>query len=702
MSTITLPRTAGVRNALTAIVGVFTLLMFGALLSRAYEAWDGYSEARKAQEFDAGANLYISATFEILRERLLTNNALQDNAPVSAAMRQEIETLRANVRRGSDAGLAVFETKEFAGKAEKVRELRTALATANAIRQRADAAIQLPKAQRDEALLRDYAPVITALVNAALGVWYPTLYESANFDALLFRFAVIKELGWRLRDVAGIERGTISGAIAAGTPLTEAQLAANASVRARVNQLWNQLENLVADADVPPTIRDAMTGARQGYFGDFQRLAEEMRKAGDETGRYPMSAAQYVDTTTPQLYRLFEVMLAGGKASEAHTAEIVGKATRMLMILIGMLLVVAAIAACAVYVVVARILRPLGALAGTVEAMAGGALELEVPGLARNDELGTMAAAIEVFRKNGLEARRLQAAAAEEQDKKEERQSKIDAYLRDFEDIATKAVGNVAAAATQMRGTAGEMVGIADDTSTRSTAVAAASEEASSNVQTVAAAAEEMNASIGEITRQVQNANTKAQEAAREADATDRQVQGLAEAAQRIGEVVKIISSIAAQTNLLALNATIEAARAGDAGKGFAVVASEVKSLANQTAKATDEIAQQVSGIQSETGKAVTAIRSIAKAIADMNAVSSSIASAVEEQSASTQEISRNVQQAAAGTQDVSSNVGGVTQAVNATRTAADRVREAAETVTGQAQALRGDVESFLAKIRAA
>jgi len=293
----------------------------------------------------------VAGAFELLLERLATNNALQADEPAAAGVRQEIETRRANARLGLDGGLAILETKEFPGKAERLREMRAALATANAIRQRADAAIQLPKAQRDAALLRDFVPVLTTSVNAVLGIWYSALYESASFDAALFRYAVVKELGWRLREVGGVERNTISGAISAGIPLTEAQLAANASVRARIDQLWSQLENLAADNNVPPVVRDAIAGAHQGYFGDFQRLAEELRKAGVETGRYPMTAAQYADATAPQLGRLLDIMYAAGKASEAHASDIVGMAMRTLFMLLGILAVVAAIAGAAVYYV---------------------------------------------------------------------------------------------------------------------------------------------------------------------------------------------------------------------------------------------------------------------------------------------------------------------------------------------------------------
>ena len=270
-----------------------------------------------------------------------------------------------------------------------------------------------------------------------------------------------------------------------------------------------------------------------------------------------------------------------------------------------------------------------------------------------------------------------------------------------FEQTIKGMVEIVAAAATQLQATARTMEGTATNTSERATAVAAAADEAASNVQTVAAAAEELSASIGEISRQVNQSTETANGAVHEAEKTNEQVQGLAEAANKIGEVVSLINDIASQTNLLALNATIEAARAGEAGKGFAVVASEVKNLANQTAKATEEISAQISGIQGATQEAVTAIRGIGDTIGTISESSSAIAAAVEEQGAATQEIARNVEQASSGTTEVTSNISEVTSQASETGSAAGQVLEAAGELASQAERLSAEVSTFLQTIRA-
>ena len=283
-----------------------------------------------------------------------------------------------------------------------------------------------------------------------------------------------------------------------------------------------------------------------------------------------------------------------------------------------------------------------------------------------------------------------------------QRQKALEAAINEFDLTVSEIIKSVASAATELQGSAQSMNVTAERTSSKTNTVAAASEEASTNVQTVASASEELSSSIAEIGRQAGMSTKIAGQAVEEAHRTDEKVQGLAAAAQKIGDVVTLINDIAAQTNLLALNATIEAARAGEAGKGFAVVASEVKSLANQTAKATEEIAEQIKTMQGATQESVDAIQSIEKTITEMNQIATSIAAAVDEQDAATNEIARNVQEAARGTQEVSSNILSVAEAASETGAAAGEISSSSDLLARQAEALRQQVDTFLEKARAA
>ncbi|HEX9463059.1 MAG TPA: HAMP domain-containing methyl-accepting chemotaxis protein [Alphaproteobacteria bacterium] len=347
--------------------------------------------------------------------------------------------------------------------------------------------------------------------------------------------------------------------------------------------------------------------------------------------------------------------------------------------------------------------RPVVAMTDAMQKLAGGDKTVVIPAQGRRDEIGRMAGAVEIFKQNIIEADRLraeqeQAKARAEQDKRAAMTKMAD----EFESSVKGIVQMVSSASTELETTAQSMSATAEETQRQSAAVAAASEQASTNVQTVATAAEELSASITEIGRQVSESARIAGQAVDDASRTNTQVQALAEAATRIGDVVKLINDIAGQTNLLALNATIEAARAGEAGKGFAVVASEVKSLATQTAKATEDIATQIKAIQGATTDSVQAIQGIGQTIGRINEIATTIASAVEEQGAATKEIARNVQQASSGTNEVSSNITGVTRAATDTGAASNQVLGAAGELSKQSESLKGQVEAFIGRIRAA
>ncbi|HVT54172.1 MAG TPA: methyl-accepting chemotaxis protein [Dongiaceae bacterium] len=462
----------------------------------------------------------------------------------------------------------------------------------------------------------------------------------------------------------------------------------------------NEWAGLVPDGD--KSFTDAQ--ANVASFLDFRAKLADMGTQGDIAGA---NAYGNNDENRANRTALGKSVAALAKRNQEQISAIAQELHDFyrvrIVVMIGVIVVAILLGLVASILVSKRFIAgPIRRLTGTMSGLAQSDFSRAVDGGERRDEIGEMARAVLVFKENGIANQRMQAERAEAQAEREQRQQHIEGLIQGFDHQMASVLEQVAGATVELQATAQSMTSIAERTAHQAQAVSAATEEASSNVQTVASAGEELSASIQEISRQLSQATQITGEAVTMAGQTDDQVQGLVKAVEKIGDVVRLISDIAGQTNLLALNATIEAARAGEAGKGFAVVASEVKSLATQTAKATEEITGQIQAIQNATQGSVDSIRAITGVIGKINEISSSISAAVEEQGSATQEIARNVQQAAAGTQEVANNVQGVNASADETGTAAGQVLSAAEQLARQSDALRGDVSRFLEGIRAA
>ncbi|PXW61363.1 methyl-accepting chemotaxis protein [Methylobacterium sp. B4] len=473
------------------------------------------------------------------------------------------------------------------------------------------------------------------------------------------------------------------------------------AVIARMQDQMRRYEPLVSSAEeraLLTAFREKWT-ANTGLFDRVANLVEqgrapEARQLFQTEVRDNFTSAGAILNQDAELNR--KGALEAAAAAEAASAWARG-VTWLALVLVGL----AAIGALAFSFF--RIARPLQAMTAAMNTLATGQTGIVVPGTGRRDELGAMAAAVQVFKDNLIRTRALEDETAQARASAEEQRKAGMRQMADrFEAAVGGIVGSVSASATQLQATAQQMTSTAGETASQSTAVAAAAEEAASNVNTVAAAAEELGVSVSEISRQVAGSAGLAQAAVGEADQTAHLVEELSQAVVTIGDVVGLISTIAGQTNLLALNATIEAARAGEAGRGFAVVASEVKELASQTARATEEIGRHIGRIQGVTGQAVSAIGSITLRIREINAVAASIAAAVEEQGAATQEIVRNVSQAATGTGEVTQNMTGLAQASEDTGAAATQVLASASELSRQSEHLSAEVQRFLDTVRAA
>ncbi|GMO32123.1 methyl-accepting chemotaxis protein [Bradyrhizobium sp. TM233] len=458
-----------------------------------------------------------------------------------------------------------------------------------------------------------------------------------------------------------------------------------------------------------------------GEFGKGQQQIEAIRKQelaleGKKDGEAAAQLAKLVSdvdrirkgTLAPINEEISELAnqitdFAKQRSSEARAeAEAEAASVARTSLVTGVLVALVLIGTCIFSVF--SIARPMRALTVAMEKLAGGDFSVVLPGLGRRDEVGEVAGAVEKFKIVSEQKAREETEAKVRQDQiaAEQRKAEMHKLADNFESAVGQIVGTVSSASTELEASATTLTSTAERTQELTAMVAAASEEASTNVQSVASATEELSSSITEISRQVQESARVASEAVSQARTTTDRVGELSKAAARIGDVVELINTIAGQTNLLALNATIEAARAGEAGRGFAVVASEVKALAEQTAKATGEIGQQIASIQTATEHSVGAIRDISDTIEKLSEISSTIAAAVEEQGAATQEISRNVQQAAEGTHQVSSNITDVQHGASETGSASSQVLAAAQSLSGDSNRLKIEVGKFLGTVRAA
>ena len=519
-------------------------------------------------------------------------------------------------------------------------------------------------------------------------------------DAIVGQLTIVKQSAFLMREYAGRERAMHAANLSANRPLSADQQRDIAGWRGYVQSAWQTIRDMSAGG--APRLVAAVAEVERGFIQGLQTHTDAITKAGVAGTAYPMSVQQWFDVSNPALELIVRIKDAAVDVTAEHAAMKASATEMRLVLVIALTMIGIAVSAFSIWVVSRRVARPLLAMTTAMRRLAGGDHSIDVPALSRTDEIGEMARSVEVFRDNAIKAEAVAGDQEAERRTKERRQQAIDQLTGGFDLHATAVLETVATSIAEMRATAAKMSAVATENTSKSSAVAAAAHDTSVNVQTVAAATEQLSASVSEIGRQVTHSAGIAAKAVEEAFQTNADVKSLATMTEKIGDIMKLINAIASQTNLLALNATIEAARAGEAGKGFAVVASEVKSLANQTSKATEDISSQIAAIQGATNKSVVAIAGIGRTIGEISEVAAAISAAVEQQRAATQAIARNVQQAATGTQEVSANVVGVTQAASETGTAATQVEAAASTLSAELQRLREQVSTFLAQVRAA
>ena len=691
-----------IRAVLGQIIGVLGILLVAQSAMELISAVERNEAARRVASL-AGIDQQLFATLMGFRiERGTTNPALISEAAADGFAEARVATNRETSENGYRVVIERLAGTADAALAPLLARLTAAHETLATQRPRADTAMRKPKSERDPSVAQDYAKAAQAYLDAILGLTGALEASLKLVDPVLDQLLLVKQAAWAARNFGGLVGVRSENATAAGQPWNPADIVAAAEDRGRAALGWNQVLEAAARSDAPAALVDAVARSKEPAAVALVARQQEVVKALSSGQKADLSIAELQKLNTAALNLSVDVVNAALAEMVARGSRQMSGAARSLALDSAMMLVALVVTIVGFLIVHRRVSLPIRRLTQVMRRLAEHDLTTELQYSDRADEIGDMSRAVEVFKQSMIEADRASAEQQTEQGLKERRQVVIEGFITAFDQSVTESLRSLASASTELQTTAHSMSVTAEQTSSKSTTVAAVSEEASTNVQTVAAATEQLSASINEISRQVAESTNIAGEAVAQAERTNAEVQALADAAQRIGEVVKLISGIAGQTNLLALNATIEAARAGEAGKGFAVVASEVKSLATQTAKATEEITAQVAAIQGATGSSVQAIQAIGGTIGRVNQIAAAIAAAVEQQGAATQEIARNVQQASAGTTQVSGHIASVSQAASETGSAAGEVLVSAKGLARLSDALRDDVDRFVGNIRAA
>jgi methyl-accepting chemotaxis protein len=575
-----------------------------------------YRTAEVAERQNAAANALIGGVYNILIERQYVNNALQNAQPANAEDLKNIQDHRGPATARIDAAYADLLTQDFPGKAVLIAEFDTARDKAKLYRSKSDAAIKLAKPERDAEVIKNSYAVLSAFVEAAQNLWNGVLRSTSQMDSELSRLANIRILSWNMRDIAGRERATISQAVSAETTIPPENISAIASIRAQVALLWRILQGNLKIQDHAAVVRGVQS-AKDGYFGKFQPLAEQMRKVSFDGGSYPMTISQWVEATTPLLATTLDVMNGASDASEAYAADLKRDSWRQVMISAALLAVMVLLFFGALALCVFTVARPLRALTNPLEELANGNFAVVIPGLDRGDEIGQIAVAVNAMA------------------------GKVSDVLGEIK-TATQEVTNASV-----------------EISTSTSDLSQRTEEQAASLEQTSASMEQISATVKQNSENAQQADLavgKTRDIVERSGAVvAKAVQAMTritESSHKISDIIGVIDEIARQTNLLALNAAVEASRAGDAGRGFGVVAQEVRSLAQRSAQAAKDIKQLIvtSGSQVEEGvglvnQAGVALGQVVESIKTVATIVSEIAAASIEQSTGIDEINRALTQ---------------------------------------------------------
>ena len=668
-------------------------------------AWDSWQRLQLTNRIsliaEASANLF-KAMHNLRTDRATTNRALNGDGVLQPDIDKYIRAIRDAETPALRSAAEVLVSAEFADQNTLLPELNRLMQALTALQTETWDAMNKPKASRRPALGKEYMDNTAALLEILEKISARLTAAVNHSDPVIDQLLMIKQTAWLFRNTAGEASVLVSNGLASGHLTPETRLAYIKFVGG-IEAAWNALETVATGTQLPSSLVTAMAEAKTAYFDpQYLALRDRLINATFSGEKPEMTASQWTPLTVERMAAAVVVAERALDAAKERTVSEHSAAQHSLMLQFALLAAALILTFGAMTAITRRVIKPLHNMRDAMLKVASGDLTVDTGYGERRDEIGALAGALETFKQQAKDKIRIEAQERERNAGAAARQQAIEGYVGEFESVVRQTLRELGDASNRMRTTSAGMTTVSSQTNARVQIAEKASGEASMSVETVASASEELSASIDDISRQATHAAGIASRAVNRAQETDSTVQGLAKTAGRIGEVVGLINSIAAQTNLLALNATIEAARAGEAGRGFAVVASEVKSLASQTAKATDDISEQIADIQKVAGDAIDAIKGIGNIIGEVNEVATAIAAAVEEQGAATQEITRSTQHAAQGTKNVSDNITGVKTDADAAAAAAENVKRASETLETQSHQLGSQVTQFLGKIRTA
>ncbi len=692
-----------VSTLLQSVIAVLATCVVALLVMNAWHSWERLrSTSHITAIADASANAF-KAMHNLRTDYSSTSRVLNGETPISPDIEKFLHGIHDAEVPAIRSTAALLPSIPFADQASLLATLNQLVGKLTALQTEAWDALRKPKKARRPTLAKDYTEVTEALL-ATLEKFSANLAAAVNHnDPVIDQLLSIKQAAWLLRNTAGEASDLVStGLVATGSLPLEAQQTYTKFVGG-IEAAWNGLESSRWGMQLSPDLADAMTSAKAAYFDpQYVALRDKLVDQIMVGSKTDITADQWTPMTAGRMGTAVAVAERALDEARKFAAIQHSAAERALVVQLVLLTFAIALTLGAMIAVTRYVIRPLHNMRDAMLKVASGDLAVDTGYAERRDEIGALAGALNTFKQQAGDKLRIEAQERERNAGAAARQQAIESYVGEFETMVRGTLQQLGAASSQMRSTSTSLSAVSRQTNERVQIAGKASGEASMSVESVASASQELSASINDISQQAAHAAGIASRAVGQARDTDGTVQGLAKSAARIGEVVGLINTIAAQTNLLALNATIEAARAGDAGRGFAVVASEVKSLASQTAKATEEISEQIADIQKVAGEAIDAIKGIGSIIGEVNEVATTIAAAVQEQGAATQEITRSTQHAAQGTKNVSDNITGVKSDADAAAAAAENVKTASETLEIQSQQLGSQVTEFLGKIRAA